>query len=64
MRLYHCPRDGQLLVRDCTRWFCLMCGFTLEQAQSEPVRPFHGWPPQANPNHERHTELSDDAEEK
>lgn len=56
MRLYHCPRDGQLLVRDSDRWFCLFCGFTLVESKSEPAPREFSWPPEANPMHEKHTQ--------
>lgn len=55
MRLYHCPRDGSLLVRDCNRWMCLLCGYAIEPPKEAPPIDEWPWPPAANPKHEVHT---------
>ena len=55
MKLNHCPRDGSLLVHDCNRWFCLLCGYTIEPPVEERSIEDWPWPPEANPSHQVHT---------
>jgi uncharacterized Zn finger protein (UPF0148 family) len=55
MILFHCPRDGSLLVKDCDRFFCLSCGYTVQQEKAEAVVQRWSWPQEANPMHDRHT---------